>query len=145
MDNTQHKEMPESNAGEKRTKVILFVVIIIMAALGLLSAIGMRGMPENSAALYVGIPTLLALGLVALPRSKSAMGTIFKGLTVALLVSAILLGEGSLCILLSAPIFYAAAAMIGSSEDRRKSPAGRQKKDRSTVYFYVRKVSYACF
>lgn len=130
MDSPQDNEKPKSNSGDTRTKIILFIVVIIIAALGLLSALGMRGLPVNSAALYVGIPTLLALGLVALPRSRSATGAIFKGLTAALLMSAILLGEGSLCILLSAPIFYAAGALIGRSEDRRKPTAGQQGKDR---------------
>lgn len=133
MEDQPDTEKAESDPVDRRTKIILFIVIIILAALGLLSALGMRGLEPNSAALYVGIPTLLALGLVALPRSKSATGAIFKGLTAALLVSAILLGEGSLCILLSAPIFYAAGGMIGSSEDRRKSSAGQRDKD-SGVY-----------
>jgi hypothetical protein len=38
--------------------------------------------------------------------TKTTLGSIFKGLTLALSLSGLLLGEGAVCVLMSAPIFY---------------------------------------
>lgn len=71
----------------------------------------------HSAAMFVGIPAVLAIVLALTPKAKSVTGGILKGLTVALLVIAPLLGEGYLCILMAAPIFYVVGLLIGLAVD----------------------------
>ena len=66
----------------------------------------------QTAAFYVGLPALLAILLTLTPKAKSAYGMAIKGVTIALLASTILIGEGFICILFSAPIFYVIALMV---------------------------------
>ena len=76
----------------------------------------------HSAALFIGIPAVLAILLALTPRAKSATGCIVRGITFALLIIAPLLGEGYLCILIAAPLFYLVGILIGAILDwsRRK-------------------------
>ncbi len=72
---------------------------------------------QQTAALFIGIPTLLAIVVVLFVSPRSAKGVACKAVTVGLLVSLVFLGEGVLCILMSAPIFYGVAIGIGAASD----------------------------
>ena len=76
---------------------------------------------ETTALLFVGLPTLLAILLIYTVRPKSALGMALAGVTFALLLSAILFGEGLICILMAAPLCYLAAALVGTALDSRRS------------------------
>jgi hypothetical protein len=82
---------------------------------------------QQTAALFIGIPALLAIVVVFAVMPRSATGVACKAVTVGLLVSMLFLKEGILCVLMSAPLFYAIAIAIASSmESRRtKEPASR--------------------
>jgi hypothetical protein len=67
---------------------------------------------EQTALLFVGIPVLMAVIIACTPKAKTIIGSILKATTLALLLSAPLLGEGFICILMAAPIFYAIAMMV---------------------------------
>jgi hypothetical protein len=58
------------------------------------------GRLEQTAVLFVGIPTVLAILLAVVPKAKTVKGGITKGLTLFLLLSGPLLGEGFICILM---------------------------------------------
>ncbi len=78
----------------------------------------------HSAAMFLGLPAVLAILLAAAPRPRSATGAIVKGLTLMLLVVAPLLGEGWICILIASPLFYAVGIGVGVAVDwqrRRKA------------------------
>jgi len=79
----------------------------------------------HSAALFIGIPAVMAVALALTPKAKTATGGIIKGITLGLLVIAPLLGEGFLCILLAAPLFYAIGLLVGIPVDIAR------KRDRS--------------
>ena len=70
---------------------------------------------EQTAVLFVGIPALLAIVVVLFVSPRSATGVACKAVTVGLLVSLFFLGEGVLCVVLSAPIFYAVAVGVAST------------------------------
>ena len=70
-----------------------------------------------SAAMFLGIPTVLAVLLALAPKAKSLTGGIMKGITLALLIVAPLMGEGYLCILVAAPLFYLVGAIVGACTD----------------------------
>jgi len=72
------------------------------------------------AMMFIGIPLVLAIALVFTPRPKSATGVIMKGITLALLLSGILLIEGFVCILMASPLFYLIGGIVGRVEDRRR-------------------------
>ncbi len=67
---------------------------------------------DSSAALYIGVPMILAIGLSRLPHAKTPMGTTMKALTMLLILSVPLLREGFVCIIMAAPILYSAAALF---------------------------------
>lgn len=68
----------------------------------------------HTSGIFIGIPAVLAIGLAFARRPKSITGSILRGITFALLIIAPLLGEGYLCILFAAPIFYVVGLAVGS-------------------------------
>lgn len=78
----------------------------------------------QTAALFIGIPTLLAIGTLFVP-TRSAVGVAMKSVTVGICVSALFLNEGFLCILMSAPLFYAVALMIAGASHGLGDPDNR--------------------
>jgi hypothetical protein len=59
----------------------------------------------DSALLFVGLPVLLAVALLLAPGG-STHGRVFSGTTVLLLLAAVALHEGAICVLLAAPLVY---------------------------------------
>lgn len=68
---------------------------------------------EQTSLLFMGIPAFLAVGLAAGKKTKTATGGIMRATAIGLLLSGPLLGEGFICILMAAPIFFLVAAAIG--------------------------------
>ncbi|MDG4836275.1 hypothetical protein O7631_07080 [Micromonospora sp. WMMD967] len=62
----------------------------------------------DSAMLFVALPVLLAAGLTLVPH-RTAHGQVFAATTIALLLAAVALHEGAICVLLAAPLVYAVA------------------------------------
>src|SRR5436190_6342166 len=67
---------------------------------------------QQTAALFIGIPALLAIVVTFGVSPRSATGVACKAVTVGLLVSMLFLWEGVLCVLMSAPLFFAVAVGI---------------------------------
>jgi hypothetical protein len=63
--------------------------------------------------MFIGIPAVMAILLALTPKAKTVTGGIIKGITLALLILAPLLGEGYLCILFAAPLFYVVGLLVG--------------------------------
>ncbi|MFY1702601.1 hypothetical protein ACN28G_12785 [Micromonospora sp. WMMA1923] len=59
----------------------------------------------DSAVLFVGLPVTLAVALALVP-GRTGHGRVFGLTTVALLLAAVLLHEGAICVLLAAPLVY---------------------------------------
>jgi uncharacterized membrane protein len=82
---------------------------------------------EQTSALFVGIPAMLAIAVVWTSRPKSLIGMICKTIAVALLVSGIFLGEGFICILMASPIFFGVGIAIGAIiQSGRRPPGGSE-------------------
>lgn len=81
---------------------------------------------QQTAALFVGIPALVAITVVFAVSPRSATGVACKAVTIGLLVSLVFLGEGMLGVMMSAPLFYAIAVAIASGMEtmqrRRNKP-----------------------
>jgi hypothetical protein len=99
----------------RRKQFIAFVLVlaVVNVAYRLVYASGL----SRTAALYVGVPTLLAIGLALTPRSSSATGMLIKGSLLALLVACVILPEGLLCLLFAVPLVTVIAAVVGGSID----------------------------
>jgi hypothetical protein len=71
--------------------------------------------------MFMGIPAVLAIVLVLAPAPKSATGSILRGMTLALLIVAPLLGEGYLCILFASPLFLVVGLVVGQIVDASRA------------------------
>jgi hypothetical protein len=105
----------------------LFSFVLVLGSAGLSYIFLKRHDLFDSAGLYLGLPLLLALGLSLTPKTRSAMGATMKGITIALLLSAVVFQEGSICILFAAPLFYGVGALIASLVD-----SSRRRNDRDS-------------
>ncbi|MGA2048925.1 MAG: SRPBCC family protein [Terracidiphilus sp.] len=74
----------------------------------------------HTAAMFVGIPVLMAILLALTPKAKTATGGVLKGITLALLIVAPLVGEGYFCILMASPLFYAVGIAVGVVMDENR-------------------------
>ena len=90
------------------------------------------GSLEHTSLVFIGIPALIAVTIVLMPRSTSVTGVILKAIPLALALSGILLGEGFVCILFAAPLFYLVGLGIGLAADWQRS-AERENRINGTV------------
>jgi len=115
--------------GEAMRARIALATLIVAVAIG---AIAYRTIVsqnlQQTAALFIGIPALLAIIVVFGVSPESATGVACKAVTIGLLVSLLFLWEGMLCVLMSAPLFYAMA--IGIS---RLMQRGRDSNSNATM------------
>lgn len=121
---------PDSSGGYKisPSQWKLFFTILVIGSAGMAYGFLRHSRFQDSAALYVGLPLLLALGLSLTPKAKSAMGATMKGITIALLLAAPVFQEGYICILFAAPIFYLVGFLAAWGVDRaRKRGDGKGK------------------
>ena len=94
-------------------------MILAAAAVGLLVTIE-RG-HADAAMIFVGLPTLLALAFALAPPARSVHGVVFKGVSIALLLAAVMLHEGAICVVFAAPLVFAVAHGVAAmvQHDRR--------------------------
>lgn len=111
----------DNDRRDARRSALVFL-ILAMAAGSLLHRISVFGQLDQTAVLFIGMPALIALIVALTPKAKSATGSIMKGITLVLLIAGPLLGEGFICILMAAPIFYLVGLLIGfvTDSDRRR-------------------------
>ena len=105
----------------------LFSLVLVLGLAGLGYSFLRRHNLFDSAGLYLGLPLLLALGLSLTPKTKSAMGATMKGITIALLLSAVIFHEGTICILFASPLFYGVGALVAALVD-----SSRRRNDRDS-------------
>lgn len=129
--------VPEGGDEQKQSSsAARWAIITITLALGiggLLYRLAQDNYLHQSAAFFIGVPTVLAITLALTPKAKSATGMIVKGLTLALLLSGVVFFEGFICILMAAPLFYLVGIVIGIPIDR----ARRRKQSEGRIYSVV--------
>jgi hypothetical protein len=106
-------------------KLVLLGVVLSFAIVSLGYRVMFMTHLETTSLLFVGIPTAIAVLLVLTVQPRSALATAMASVTLMLLLSAILFGEGLICILMAAPLAYLVAAIVGVVADSatRKKPA----------------------
>lgn len=65
----------------------------------------------ESYATFIGVPLLIGVLTAYLVRTKSGLGATLKITTIILCIVAPMLGEGAVCILMAAPLFYGVAVV----------------------------------
>lgn len=120
------QENQESSS--KYSKKNLYVIAIIL----LLTTIFFRAINEyefeQTSILFIGLPFLVTILTIRYYKTpKTAYGIVFKVITIFLLLSSILLGEGTICVLMAAPIFYGVAALTIYLIERFYKKGGKDK------------------
>jgi len=124
-------EPGEGEAAATRARTALSALIVAVAVASLTYRLIVAHGLQQTAALFVGIPALLAIVVVFAVSPRSATGVACKAVTVGLLVSLLFLGEGVLCVVMSAPLFYVVAIMIAAAMD-----AAHRRHGKPTTTFY---------
>lgn len=87
------------------------VVLVAFAALLAVRVTRFGGL-DQTALFYVGLPALLALLVILCCRVRSAVGAAMAVTTLALLLAGPLLGEGMVCLVVTAPLIYGVVALV---------------------------------
>jgi hypothetical protein len=124
-------EEQDESSGAARWAIV--TITLALGIGGLLYRLAQDNYLHQSAAFFIGVPTVLAITLALTPKAKSATGMIVKGLTLALLLSGVVFFEGFICILMAAPLFYLVGIAIGIPIDR----ARRRKQSEIRIYSIV--------
>jgi hypothetical protein len=117
MDALDQSEVEEPKQRITASQWSIIALALAFAVGAMLYRILMHRQLGHSAAMFLGIPTVLAVMIALTPKTKTVTGGILKGITLALLVIAPLVGEGYVCILFAAPLFYVVGIVVGSIVD----------------------------
>ena len=75
------------------------------------SLLGVAGLKQTSA-LFIGLPLLLGLLTIHLTHAAGPYGQVLRANAIGLAVVAPLLGEGSICLLMAAPLFVGVSMLV---------------------------------
>ncbi len=117
----EHSDELDSGRVKRRPtyaqSIVVGVVLAFAVAAFLRQALQESGAAQ-SAAFYVGIPAIVAVIVVLSAPGRSAVGIVMKVITVLLLMSMMLLGEGFICVIIAAPIFYLVGALVALAVEK---------------------------
>ena len=135
-DRVQHPRKESKERSIFRSLQTFYIVLVLGLAAGAYRIL-IWGKLNDSAALYIGLPLLIALALALLPKSGSTAINSIKVTLIGVLLSAPVFGEGFLCILFSLPIFLSVAVAIGAIIDvqRIRKNRGGMLKVSCIVFF----------
>jgi hypothetical protein len=109
----------------RRRKLTLLAIVLSFTIVSVAGRLIYGRHLETTSLMFIGIPAMLGILLVFTVRPESALATAMTGITFVLLLSAIVFGEGVICILMAAPIFYLVGAIIGAVLDGERRTQGR--------------------
>ncbi len=127
---------PENNDPQQGPSKPVSPYVWLCLAVGISSVLFrvlVLGQKEQTALMFIGLPTAMAMLIAILPRASSATGMITKGITLFLLLLGILLIEGFICILMAAPLFYGIGFIIGICVDWQRHNNKVDKRFRMVV------------
>ncbi|MFC4532518.1 hypothetical protein [Sphaerisporangium dianthi] len=98
---------------QRRSRRALAGVLAALFAAILAYKVLNAGRLEQTAVFYVGIPAVIAITIALTARPRSATGLVMATITVGLALAGPLLGEGIVCLVFAAPVFYASGLFFG--------------------------------
>ena len=111
-------EPPDDHAAGRRARLALAAVIAAVAIASIAFRLIVANRLQQTAALFIGIPAILAIVVVLVVSPRSAIGVACKAVTVGLLVSLVFLGEGH-----ALRRHVGAALLSGGDSGRQRRPA----------------------
>jgi hypothetical protein len=100
------------NEATQRARRTVGAIVITLAIVAGAYRILVLNKVQHTSLVFVGLPALAAFTLLY-TRPQTAIGTINKVIAILLCLSGILFGEGLVCILFAAPIFFLVGTIIG--------------------------------
>ncbi|MDD9940219.1 MAG: hypothetical protein OXU20_04055 [Myxococcales bacterium] len=102
--------MKRADFRQRRASRTLIGLFLICAATSVLYRVIVANGLEQTAVLFIGLPMFLGIALASTRPARTSVGIALKTVTFALLACGTLVGEGAICLLMAAPLFY---GMIG--------------------------------
>ena len=106
----QPQPNPDNTEGHasKKLGAIIITLFVVAGAYRVL----VLNRAQHTSLVFIGLPALAAFALMY-TRPRTAIGTINKVIAVLLCLSGIVFGEGLVCILFAAPIFFLVGSVVG--------------------------------
>lgn len=103
----------DTESKKENSKRILYVIVAVLVLASMAYRLLVINHFEQSTLLFIGLPALITILVIKFTGTpKSTYGITFKIITLFLLMSGVLLGEGIACIIFAAPLFYGVAALV---------------------------------
>ncbi|WP_372339653.1 hypothetical protein [Nocardiopsis sp. CC223A] len=93
---------------------LLAALVLVLLAVVVTFRLTHWGGLDQTSLFYLGLPAGIALLVVFTARPRSAMGVSMTALTVVLAMSAVILGEGMVCLVIAAPLLYGVVALVAA-------------------------------
>jgi len=104
---------PDRSDGVPARARLTLAALLLAAFAGLLALRAYRwGGLDQTSVFYVGLPAVIALLVVLTWRARGATGIAMGVTTVGLALAAALLGEGTVCLVIAAPLLYGIAGLV---------------------------------
>ena len=111
-DNAEWEEAPPPTRAEQRARWAVGAVILTLIVVSVVYRALVVHHLEHTSLVFIGLPALAAVTLLH-TRPQTAIGTVNKVIAILLCMSGILFGEGLICILMAAPIFFFVGTVVG--------------------------------
>lgn len=114
-------ETEPTELGNSPIKKKFIITVLVLALVSIVYRLLMGTDYGRTSALYVGIPTLLTIGLSFIPTPRTITGLILLWTTLSMLAVGVLALEGLICILIALPFFLAIGFIVGIFLDRARA------------------------
>lgn len=101
-----------SDRAERTARLTVVAMVVTLVVVSVAYRVLVVKHLEHTSLVFIGLPALAAITLLH-TRPQTAIGTINKVIAILLCLSGILFGEGLICILMAAPIFFLVGTVIG--------------------------------
>jgi hypothetical protein len=101
-----------SSARERMARLTVVAIVVTLVVVSIAYRVLVVNHLEHTSLVFIGLPALAAITLLH-TRPRTAIGTVNKVIAILLCLSGILFGEGLICIIMAAPIFFLVGTVIG--------------------------------
>ena len=102
----------DSDRAERTARASVMAIVVTLVVVSIAYRVLVVRHLEHTSLVFIGLPALAAITLLH-TRPRTAIGTVNKVIAILLCMSGILFGEGLICILMAAPIFFLVGTVIG--------------------------------
>jgi hypothetical protein len=121
-ENPEWNNTPSPDRAEQRARWAVGAVVITLVVVSIAYRALVVHHLEHTSLVFIGLPALAAITLLH-TRPQTAIGTVNKVIAILLCLSGILFGEGLICILMAAPIFFFVGTLVGVVINKLRPPS----------------------